>query len=362
MLLITARGRILRINATGRAIFGIPTNQDLLGKPCMEFIRHEKCMAIIQQHLTSGFQAETADRSEDAHEPVEIFIKTSTGQERLYQMVASNVYDDADTHVGTIFTFKDITDLWNAGCLDPEYLSTVNQGVRWPLIPVKGFVHTLLEDEKEELYDRTTRREFYTIIDENVDRVRRSVMDLLEVSSIEKSWGVSRTWEPNVRLRQISEDILAFQRERTNKHTFVLDFEPEEIEFEAVHDELKNILQNFVSNAIACSPEGGEIRILARLKDADEEFPYDSVLVGVRDQGIGLSTKDIKKIGRKFERADNAETRKGGGTGIGLYLVKALIAAHKGIMTVESELGKGSTFWMRLPLKQPEPESLKETP
>jgi signal transduction histidine kinase len=81
------------------------------------------------------------------------------------------------------------------------------------------------------------------------------------------------------------------------------------------------------------------------------------VVIGVKDQGMGMHAKDVKKFGQKFTHPPISGTRKAGGTGIGLYLVKALVAAHNGIMTVESELGKGSTFWIRLPLRQPTEET-----
>ncbi len=93
------------------------------------------------------------------------------------------------------------------------------------LTPMKGFIRTLIDDEKEEWYDRAIRHEFYTIIDENVDRLRRLIDDLF----------VGK------------------------------DFEPEDIEFESEPDKLQNILQNFVSNAIKYSPDGGEVRIIARV-------------------------------------------------------------------------------------------------
>jgi signal transduction histidine kinase len=112
-------------------------------------------------------------------------------------------------------------------------------------------------------------------------------------------------------------------------------------------------LHNFVSNAIKYSPDGGEVRIIARLKPADDEFPYDSVVIGVKDQGMGIPVKSLKRSGHTFIRSHGSGTRKAGGTGIGLYLVRNIIAAHKGQMIVESEVGKGSTFWCRLPLRQP---------
>lgn len=359
LLLVNQRGRIGQINAAARTMFGIKEAENPIGKPYEEFIKHDGCREIIKRCIAEGIKPPTED-DDDLRKPDEITI-VDEDQEFIYQIHAANVQDDTSKPVGTVFIFNDITDLRNVERIKTEFVSIVSHELRTPLTPMKGFVQTLLQDEKEEWYTIEDRREFYTIIDTNVDRLSRLINDLLNVSRIERlgADGVEMNWEDHVDLRKATEEVLAIQRGRTDKHTFVIDFEPEDIELESDPDKIQNILQNFVSNAIKYSP-GGEIRIIARLKPADEEFPLDSVLIGVKDQGMGMSAKDVKKIGQKFHRADNAGTRKAGGTGIGLYLVKALIAAHKGEMTVESELGKGSTFWIRLPLRQPKPEPTEE--
>jgi len=357
VLLVTQRGRIGYINSAARAMFKISTNQNILGRPCAEFILHEECMAIIKRHLAEGIPPASHAEDEDAKKPDEIALKDDQDQDLVYQIHITHAQDDSNAPAGTIYLFQDITDLRNVERMKTEFVSIVSHELRTPLTPITGFIRTLLADEKEEWYDAPTRREFYSIIDENVDRLRRLINDLLNVSRIDAppSNGVEMNWEPNVGLRKAAEDVLATQRGRTDKHTFVIDFDPEDIAFESDPDKIQNILQNFVSNAIKYS-SAGEIRIIARLKPADDEFPHDAVLIGVKDQGMGMPPAFLKKLGKPFERADNAGTRKSGGTGIGLYLVKALIAAHHGVMTVESEVGKGSTFWVKLPLRQLEPE------
>ena len=361
LLLVNQRGRISQMNAAARAIFGMEANENPIGKPFEDSIKHEECVAIIKRCLAEGIRP-TGDGGpeEGAKKPDEITVMDTDEEEFIYQVHAANVHDDSNAPVGTVFIFNDITDLRNVERMKTEFVSIVSHELRTPLTPMKGFVRTLLDDENEEWYDLATRREFYTIIDENVDRLSRLINDLLNVSRIERMGvaGVEMNWEDKVGLRKATEEVLATQRGRTDKHTFVIDFEPEDIELESDPDKIQNILQNFVSNAIKYSPDGGEVRIIARLKPADEEFPYDSVVIGVRDQGMGIPESALKKLGEKFYRVNNTGTRKAGGTGIGLFLVRALIAAHKGTMNVESEMDKGSTFWIRLPLRQP----VSETP
>ncbi len=356
LLLVNQRGRVGQMNAAARAIFGITEAENPLGKPFDEYIKHEDCVAIIKRCLAEGIRI-ASDDDEESKKPDEISVTDADEEEFIYQVHAANVHDDANAPVGTVFIFNDITDLRNVERMKTEFVSIVSHELRTPLTPMKGFVRTLLDDENEEWYTLKDRREFYTIIDENVDRLSRLINDLLNVSRIERMGvsGVEMNWGM-VGLRKATEEVLATQRGRTDKHTFVIDFIPEDIEFESDPDKIQNILQNFVSNAIKYAPDGGEVRIIARLKPADDEFPYDSVLIGVKDQGMGIPESALKKLGEKFYRVNNSGTRKAGGTGIGLYLVRALIAAHKGTMNVESEMEKGSTFWIRLPLHQPKAE------
>jgi signal transduction histidine kinase len=134
-----------------------------------------------------------------------------------------------------------------------------------------------------------------------------------------------------------------------------VDFDPESIVVETDPDKIQNILHNIVSNAIKYSPEGGEIRIIGRLEPAQGDQP-ECVLVGVKDQGLGMTEHDLKKVGDKFFRT--TQSRSIGGTGIGLYLVINLLAAHRGQLWPESEgLSKGSTFWFRFPVRQPRDEA-----
>ena len=198
-----------------------------------------------------------------------------------------------------------------------------------------------------------------------MDRLSRLINDLLNVSRIEKmgAAGIEMNYEPNVDIRKAALEVIDTQKGRTDKHSLIIDFDPADIRIESDPDKIQNILQNFVSNAIKYAPNGGEVRIICRLEPPSDDFPTGSMMMGVKDQGTGIPEASLKKLGEKFFRLDNKDHRKAGGTGIGLFLVKNLIAAHGGYMWVESELGKGSTFWFRVPVKQPQTdeEAVQET-
>jgi signal transduction histidine kinase len=107
-------------------------------------------------------------------------------------------------------------------------------------------------------------------------------------------------------------------------------------------DKVDQILTNLVGNAIKYSPEGGEVLVIV---DADR----DTVQVRVRDQGIGMSPRDMGQLFEKFSRVDREEVRRAGGTGLGLYITKRLVEMHGGRLWAESWPGVGSVFRFTLP-------------
>jgi signal transduction histidine kinase len=141
----------------------------------------------------------------------------------------------------------------------------------------------------------------------------------------------------------------------TDRHPLVIDSEPAAVFATVGQDQVEQILQNLVSNAIKYSPEGGEIRVILR-----EEPDTHTVLVGVKDCGTGIPESARPKLFKPYRRIHNPTTASVKGTGIGLFLVKNLIEAHRGTIWVESEMGKGSTFWFRIP-KSPQEETESES-
>jgi two-component system phosphate regulon sensor histidine kinase PhoR len=360
LILVNQHGRISQMNAQARAMFGVPPSADPHGRPLSDFIQDRPCLEVIARKVSEAGKPLGAERDpsvEDAQLLDEITLEDKDGEQYIYQVHAADVRDDYDKSIGTVIIFNDITDIRNLERMKTEFVSIVSHELRTPLTPMKGFVRTLLDDENEEWYNREDRREFYTIIEENVDRLSRLINDLLNVSRIEKGAGIDFNWQ-EVDLRKATEAVVNIQQRRTDKHTLVLDFAPERMTVETDPDIIQNILQNLVSNAIKYSPEGGEVRIIARLEPADEEHPA-MVLVGVKDQGLGIPEAYLKKLGQKFGTIRDKDRVTIGGTGIGLYLVKNLVAAHQGVMWPESEgPGKGSTFWFRIPAHQPKPDPL----
>ena len=353
LFLINRLGRIAQMNPQARAMFAVPDNSDPIGKPYQDVIKNEDCLRLLQEKIeeASNPKPPAEDDEEITKKPDEITIADEEGSAYVYQMHAATVRDDSNNPFGLVVIFNDITDIRALDRMKTEFVSIVSHELRTPLTPMKGFIRTLLDDENEEWYMREDRREFYNIIEQNVDRLGRLIDDLLNVSRIERGVGIEMHWE-TVDIREAAEDVVTMQRGRTDKHNIVVDFEPEHIMADTDKDKIQNILHNIISNAIKYAPDGGEIRVIGRIEPATEERP-ESLLIGVKDQGLGLSPAELKKVGEKFFRTETGNKHRVGGTGIGLFLVKGIVTSHKGEMWPESEgHGKGTTFWFRFPIKQ----------
>jgi two-component system phosphate regulon sensor histidine kinase PhoR len=339
VLVVGRDNRLKLLNTSARQIFGV-TSGGRGGQNLSEVIFNSDVEKLLQDALDTG---------EEISQEISIF----TPQERIFQVQTSLLRDEDQQISGVVATFNDITELRNVERMKTEFVSSVSHELRTPLTSIKGFVRTLLEDE-EGYYDRDMQREFYTIIDSECDRLVRLISDLLNVSRIESGRHLDLVLKP-VNLLKLIERRVSSQRSYAANHDFEIICDPNLPEITADEDKVDQILTNLLSNAVKYSPEGGIIKV-----EAFDRGEY--IEIGISDPGIGIPSDQLDKIFTRFHRVDNRDTRQAGGTGIGLYLVKHLVEAHKGRITVQSEMGKGSTFSFTLPKIQPEEEDVAAPP
>ncbi len=328
VILININGKIILVNHTALQAF-CSGDGNVIGKPFTQVIHHDKVRSLLLTSLNE--KTEVSDEVE-IYEP----------EERIYRVETSLVRDELGNLTGVIALFSDITEIRRLERMKTEFVSTVSHELRTPLTSIKGFIATLLED-REGYFDAETRYEFYQIIDQETDRLRRLIEDLLNLSRIERGVALQPHWQ-RVDLSKVIERVLSIQRSYTDKHQLISDIPEDLPPIVADEDKIDGILTNLVNNAIKYSPNGGEVRVRAVRED-------NSILISVQDQGIGIPKDKLTKIFEKFERIDTKETRAAGGTGIGLYLVKHLVELHEGQIWAESEgVGKGATFYVRIPI------------
>jgi signal transduction histidine kinase len=243
-------------------------------------------------------------------------------------------------HVGELPFFtgylRDITERKQVDRMKDELVSTVSHELRTPLASMRGFVELLLmRDHKPDEAHR-----FLEIVDKEMRRLSKLIDDFLDVQRIEAG-GLDYNFEV-LDLRELVEEATSLCAASTDRHAFSVDLDPEPLPVRLDPDRMRQVLRNLLSNAVKYSPDGGTVSVRTRRES-------ELVCVVVRDQGIGMDEETQAQLFRKFFRADNTATRRIGGTGLGLALVREIVAAHGGEVRVQSRPGEGSEFVVSFP-------------
>jgi len=250
--------------------------------------------------------------------------------------------------------------------MQKEFVANVSHELRTPITTIKSYVETILDSDME---DKEMTRHFLTVVDKESDRMTALIQDLLELSKMDAHQEklVLRPVELGLMLHRNME-YLSFEAGKKQqdldweKDVLLLE-EPEvgekypvpAADFYVNGDprRIEQVVRNLMTNAIKYTPEKGHIRI-GIYRDEEE------VRIKVRDDGIGISEEDQKKIFERFYRVDKARSRSMGGTGLGLSIARQIVELHDGSIWVESEIGQGSTFWVAFPAYLPEDEEAME--
>ena len=329
LMLVSTDRRLLQINATARAIFMAPA--DSLGRNLDEIVKDTAFLAAI-------------DKALEGSEPgkVETHL-TIGGTERIYESQFASVLGQDGKGIGVVAILADVTEIRNIDRMKSSFVAMASHELRTPLTAIKGFSSTLLEGLDDQIYGIEDQREFLGIVVGECDRLRRLIDDLLNTSRIEAGESLKPHYT-HVDVRTLLDKVQKVQQQATTKHVIKLDVKgtlPPLIVGD--EDKLDQILTNLLNNAIKYSPNGGDVIIHAKMDK-------DSLVIGVKDQGLGIPKDHLQKVFERFHRVNNEDNRKIYGTGLGLFVVKHLVdQVHFGKIWVESELGKGSDFIFRIP-------------
>lgn len=262
------------------------------------------------------------------------------------------VLDDKRQPLGQVTILSDITDLKNLDRLKTEFIATVSHELRTPLTSIKAYAATLLRANS---LDHETRQEFLNVINDQCDRLTGLINDLLDIGHLEKGEPIKVNYtivnlEALVERVVKSEGLWMVKGDTTPQgHRFHVDVSEAARTLGADERLMERVLANLVSNAVKYSPNGGVVTISSRLEDA-------SIILSVQDEGTGIPAHRQGAIFNKFYQLDGRKTRRRGGSGLGLYLVKHLVEAMRGEIWVESRVGLGATFFVKLPQKRGDAE------
>ena len=325
VIVIEKDGRIFAANPAARLL--LAGGADIESKPVKSVVRDRSVLEALERAVERGESTEVK------------FAIALRNDNRVYDLRAAPLsFAEQKEQNLAIGIFYDITRLERLEKVRQEFLSNVSHELRTPLTSILAFVETLDDGALE---DKENNRRFLHVIRRNAERMHHLIDDVLELSLIEA--GKVSVEPTTVQLAPLVDETWSALKEKAGKRDVT--FENNVAKRTSVHADprrLEQILINLLSNAIKFNREGGKVAVAHEKTDG-----FDQIIVS--DSGEGMSAEHLPRIFERFYRTDTARSRELGGTGLGLAIVKHLARLHHGEVTVESTLGKGSTFYIVLP-------------
>ncbi|HEU0295073.1 MAG TPA: ATP-binding protein, partial [Anaerolineales bacterium] len=314
VMIIDDDSLIVLVNPAFCRTFGV-VSQDVVGKHALEVLKNPDVLELVKQPYTQNLLR---------------FHEVSFPDGRAGNAQLTQIPD-----VGFALTLHDITDLKEMDRIRSELVHTVSHDLRSPLTSVIGY--TELIDRAGSLTD--TQREFLKRIQDSVQHITSLINDLLELGSLEAGLDSRREFVQLDGILNYTLEMLQGQI-RAKHITVQTDISPLPA-LRANPVRLRQVFDNLVGNAIKYAPDHGEVVVMMRAED-------DQIITRVTDNGPGIPPKDQAHIFDKFYRASNVSSKSG--SGLGLAIVKSIVESHQGRVWVESIMGKGSSFFVVLPV------------
>lgn len=269
-----------------------------------------------------------------------------TGGNLTVSVTYTPLFDSVGRLTDILVNVLDITRFREEEEMKSTFVSIMSHELKTPVALIKGYAQTLARPDAT--WDPETARQSLQIIEEEADRLEALINNLLDVSRIQA--GDLRLELADVNMRRLLERVARDYRTQTTIHQIELDL-PEDLPIISGDEErLRQVFTNLVGNAIKYSPEGGHIRIGGWVDQRGNGESQPRLIIYVADEGIGIPEEELPKIFERFYRVDSGLRRRTAGVGLGLFLINAIVEAHKGEIWVRSELHKGTTFTVALPI------------
>ncbi|MBG9541713.1 alkaline phosphatase [Cytobacillus firmus] len=326
LILIDSRGYINLVNRPYKEVFNVNPSEYLY-KLYYEVIEHKGITEVVEEIFMTEQKVKK-----------QLIIPVNI-ERRYFEVYGVPIIGTNDEWKGILLVFHDITELKKLEQMRKDFVANVSHELKTPITSIKGFSETLLDGAME---NKQTLNDFLNIILTESDRLQSLIQELLDLSKIEKQ-GFSLSIQ-QVDLAEVLEDVVAIMKGKAAEKEIVLEYKREDkpVYIEGDVHRLKQVFINIISNAISYTPNQGVVHISLANTGS-------TVLTEIRDTGIGIEAREIPRIFERFYRVDKARSRNSGGTGLGLAIVKHLVEAHKGTISVKSEVGKGTSFIIELP-------------
>ncbi|WP_312086508.1 ATP-binding protein, partial [Exiguobacterium sp.] len=257
---------------------------------------------------------------------------------RFYIIIVSPLLEQEE-QIGAVAVLRDMTEAQQLEKMRADFVANVSHELRTPLVMLQGYSEAIVDGMTES--DEATK-EFASIIYDESQRLSRLVNDLLDLARMEAGYQELRI--EAIETVSFAQRVIKKFKQMGRDKQVTFSVSGPNITFDADPDQMEQVLTNLLGNALRYT-ENGEIKIKI---DEDRE----NITLSVIDSGDGIPEEDLPFVFDRFYKADKARTRGKTGTGIGLAIVANVVRAHGGEVEVDSRLGEGATFRIRLPKKQ----------
>ncbi len=320
-------GRITLINPSTLELLGY-RESELLGCPLTELFHQTQSPfasvswdAFLRQGVLRN--AEAAYRSKSG--------KT------IPVLFSGVVLRDSEAAQAIVCVAQDITDRKYLEQLKDNFITTVSHELRTPLAIINEGLSLLLEGEFGAL--NPEQQDFLQMTGRQMTRLQRLIGMLLDLTAIES--GKLTLYQQPLDLAQLIDHAWRAQQSRAAQRTLIRQMAPVP-PIQGDPQRIAQVLDHLLSNAVQFTREDGTVTVSVAQRDG-------MVAVCISDDGVGMATEECGKLFQKFVQLGRAEDERSGGTGLGLYLSRKLIEAHRGTIQVESDLGRGAAFTFFLP-------------
>ncbi len=328
--------KLLIANKSAGRLFGFNFKDDQY-KPLGELVDSSRSAFVDFLHQSRRSRVQGARR--------EIELECDE-RRRTFDCIVSCVYDEHERICGAVAVLHDITREKEISQMKNDFVSHVSHELKTPLASIMAYSEMLADGEAD---DEKTRKEFYSVIQNQAERLNRLIEDILNVSRIES--GLIKVEKQPVSLTiLIEEQLQMITTYADEKNIKVIREKP--IVFDQVYadkDMISQVIVNLLSNAVKYTKPGGSVKAHTEVDDITK-----TVKVSVTDTGVGIPEDELEHVFDKFYRADGSKDQ-AKGTGLGLNLVKQIVErVHNGRVFANSRVGAGSTFGFELPLASEE--------
>lgn len=361
---VAESGRLEAIlNGMSEAVFAMDSGLrlSLVNPRARELFNLENRDISVMSLLEATRSSELEDAAKDAlakNTTLEIELVLRTGAERHFQVFASPLFtpdhskrlagtQSADSY-GVVLVLQEITRIVKLEKIRKDFVANVSHELRTPIQLIKGFSETLHDifsgSEKEK--DKQIIH-FIDIINKNAGVMENLTNDLLVLADLENNSGLAREMAELKIAPLIEEAVLSIEQKAKRKEIEIITDCPENLSAKILGSFIIQALINLIDNGIKYSSSKSKIWVKAY---QDSKSGGSDLVLEVKDKGIGISGEHLERIFERFYRVDRARSREAGGTGLGLSIVRHIALLHNGKTEVESRIGEGSVFRIKIPL------------